>query len=87
VPTDRLGEWLTRRAEPAGFRVVRLDTMQPGFVYANKTRDPGGGQRLRSVRYEGVLEVTDSAQFGKAVVRGIGSAKAFGFGLLSLALA
>jgi CRISPR system Cascade subunit CasE len=41
--------------------------------------------RLRSVRYEGILEVTDPARFRETLVRGIGPGKAFGFGLLSVA--
>jgi CRISPR system Cascade subunit CasE len=38
-----------------------------------------------SVLYEGLLEVTDKEAFVQTVIKGIGSAKAFGFGLLSLA--
>jgi CRISPR system Cascade subunit CasE len=38
-----------------------------------------------AVVFEGVLRVTDSDAFRETLVRGIGSAKAFGFGLLSLA--
>ncbi len=37
------------------------------------------------VRFDGVLEVTDPAALAAAVRDGLGSAKAFGFGLLSLA--
>jgi len=85
VPTDMLEDWLTARAEPAGFRVARLSSVQAGFVYMNNTREPGKGLRLRSARYEGVLEVTDPARFQAALVGGVGPAKAFGFGLLSLA--
>lgn len=43
--------------------------------------------RLWSVRFDGVLTVTDSALFQEAIVRGIGPGKAFGFGLLSVARA
>jgi len=35
--------------------------------------------------YDGVLEVTDPDEFLKIIVSGIGTAKAFGFGLLSIA--
>lgn len=38
-----------------------------------------------SVLFEGLLEVTDEKAFFHTICRGIGSAKAFGFGLLSLA--
>ncbi len=41
---------------------------------------------FRSALLEGMLEVTDAAVFGQTLRTGIGSAKAFGFGLLSVAL-
>ncbi len=85
VATEMLEEWLSRRGERGGFGVEGLTSVEPGWAYMNKTRDRGKGQRLRSVRYEGVLEVADSARFEEAVVEGIGPAKAFGFGLLSVA--
>ena len=59
--------------------------IQPGYVYLNKTRDPAKGQRLRSARFDGILEVTDPAAFAATIAAGIGPAKAFGFGLLSVA--
>jgi CRISPR system Cascade subunit CasE len=37
------------------------------------------------VLYEGELEVTDTAAFRQALEKGIGSGKAYGFGLLSVA--
>jgi len=37
-----------------------------------------------AVRFEGLLRITDADAFRETIVRGIGSAKAFGFGLLSL---
>ncbi|MBI4384701.1 MAG: type I-E CRISPR-associated protein Cas6/Cse3/CasE [Nitrospinae bacterium] len=41
--------------------------------------------RLLSVRFDGVLTVTDPDEFQKIFASGIGSGKAFGFGLLSVA--
>jgi len=41
--------------------------------------------RFRSALLEGVLRVEDAAAFTRLALAGIGSAKAFGFGLLSLA--
>jgi CRISPR system Cascade subunit CasE len=46
---------------------------------------PGSPQRLGAVRFDGVLVVTDLDRFSTALPAGIGSAKGFGFGLLSLA--
>jgi CRISPR system Cascade subunit CasE len=85
VRNDQLVEWLTRRAERAGFAVEDGTlAVQPGFVYVNKTRDDKG-QRLFSVRYEGQIRVVDPDCFRKTLFAGIGPAKAFGFGLLSVA--
>jgi len=86
VPPDKWEEWLTRRAENSGFRVREITNLQASYVYFNnRSTERGTGQRLRSVRYDGILEVTDAEAFRKALISGIGPAKAFGFGLLSLA--
>lgn len=82
---DALREWLDRRADRAGFDVRSLDVVVPGYAFVNKTADPGGGLRLRSTLFEGVLLVRDAQPFNQALARGIGPAKAFGFGLLSIA--
>lgn len=42
-------------------------------------------QRLGAVRFDGVLIVTDAEKLRIAVCNGIGTQKAFGFGLLSIA--
>jgi len=87
VSNDQFGGWLVRRAEGAGFQVDEgSTTIQPGYVYVNKCRE-GKGQRLRSARYDGLLQVTDPDLFVSTIAKGIGSAKAFGFGLLSVARA
>jgi len=46
---------------------------------------PGPPQRLGAVRFDGLLEVTDAAKFLETLRTGIGTAKGFGFGLLSVA--
>jgi len=82
VPTDQLMDWLACRADSAGFSIKRDATiLQPGYVYMNKN---GKGQRLRSVLFDGFLRVTDPDAFRQTLFRGIGSGKAFGFGLLSV---
>ena len=85
VASDRLLDWLTRRAGPAGFCIDEdSTTVQAGYIYVNKSGN-ASAQRLRSVRYDGTLNVTDAAAFQNTLVSGIGPAKAFGFGLLSVA--
>jgi len=89
VADDQLGAWLERHGSTAGFRVLQIDSLVPGYVLARKGADnaKGAGARLRSARYDGVLAVEDPAVFREAILRGIGPAKAFGFGLLSVARA
>jgi len=87
VPADQLHAWLARRAESAGFLVDECSTaVQQGYVYVNETQE-GSGHRLRSARFDGLLQVTNSDRFLSTLASGLGSAKAFGFGLLSLARA
>jgi len=81
VKSDGLENWLSRRAQRAGFHVTQLAGIQPGYVYVNK----GEALRYRSAQYEGILEITDPDHFGDTLIRGIGPAKSFGFGLLSVA--
>lgn len=85
VPNDQLASWLTRRAENGGFMADKASlTIQPGYVYVRK-ESAKSGQRLRSCRYEGLLTVTDTERFRQTIIQGIGPAKAFGFGLLTVA--
>ncbi len=84
VPTGELELWLKQRAEPNGFALEQV-TVLPGWAWLKK---PNAGHEqgvfLRTVRYEGVLRVTDAERFLRAIVRGIGPAKGFGCGLLSI---
>ena len=79
-------EWLLRKAEQAGFRVLAARIGGQRLVEGTIHRD-GTTHRLRmlSVQFDGFLEVTDPDRLWEAVCRGIGSGKALGFGLLSLA--
>lgn len=83
VPTDQFVDWLVRQAESGGFSIEPdATTFHSGYVYINKD---GKGQRLRSVLFDGFLQVADSDAFRQTLSRGIGSGKAFGFGLLLVA--
>jgi len=84
--------WLERKGEQHGFRVLRAqiipEGMQIGAQPVSEDRDASVPRRRLAhlaVRYEGLLQVTDPDLVGEAVRNGIGSAKGFGFGLLSLA--
>ncbi len=74
-------DWLDRKAEAAGFAVG--DIVDAPFSVSGGRSKPG--LRLFGVRFDGVLTVGDPEAVAGAVRRGVGPAKGFGFGLLSLA--
>lgn len=97
VQIDRVVDWLDCRGRTAGFSVEKEHAIvvRSWYVYFDKnkpknekgdgdkrTRDQKG--RLRLVRFDGVLRVTDPDLFRQTLIHGIGSGKAFGFGLLSV---
>jgi len=77
--------WLIRKGEQGGFRPDGVIVIDEGQVKAAKPN--GRTLTFRSVRFEGALEVTEPDRFREALQAGIGSGKAFGFGLLSVARA
>jgi len=81
---EELVAWMERKGEQGGFRVEveKLRTIPRGPERFQK-KDQGGTHS--SVEFAGMLTVTDPAKFHETFTRGIGSAKAFGFGLLIIA--
>lgn len=81
---EELIAWLTRKAEAGGFIINSdsLRTLPRGREFFHKA---GAHGTHTAVEFQGELTVTDSAQFRAAIAAGIGSAKAFGFGLLVIA--
>ncbi len=77
---DEQEAWLQRKGDQAGFRVLSTATGGESR-YIDKTRNV----EFHGVRFDGMLQVQDAARFQAAVEQGIGSGKAFGFGLLSVA--
>ena len=81
---EELVSWIKRKGEQGAFTVdeTSLRTFSRGRDYFEKN----GMRGLHSaVEYQGVLTVTDPARFHETFTRGIGSAKAFGFGLMVIA--
>lgn len=74
--------WLHKKASDHGFEVIRYQISQQ-----RKTHEPVKRITLFTVQFDGILQVTDTDKFNTAWRKGIGSAKAFGCGLLSLARA
>jgi CRISPR system Cascade subunit CasE len=93
--------WLVRKGNTGGFEIPAqhsTDTEENTLpvicaraaterkVYGRKRRE-GKAHRITqaAVLFEGLLKITDAEAFLNTLTTGIGSAKAFGFGLLSLA--
>lgn len=76
--------WLGRKAEAGGFAVdlAAVRTIPRGREYFFK---PGARGVHYATEFQGVLQVSDAAKFRETFTTGVGSAKAFGFGLLVLA--
>lgn len=88
--------WLIERAQQHGFRVVDASATQPDgtpapdlSVHARDRRrfnhQSAGRATIYAVTYQGRLEVTDAEPLRAGLVNGIGRAKAYGCGLLTLA--
>jgi len=77
--------WIQRKAETGGFKIEdpdNLRTVPKPRSYFQK----GAMQGVHyAVEFQGMLSITDTALFRSTFTTGIGSAKAFGFGLLALA--
>jgi CRISPR system Cascade subunit CasE len=86
-------KWLARKGEGAGFQIANVAikaavqnavAVGQGKLQARR----GDGSRpmtFGTVIFDGVLRVTDADKFRETLIKGIGSGKAYGFGLLSVA--
>jgi CRISPR system Cascade subunit CasE len=81
-------EWLLRKAGQNGFSILSMQVTSLADQFAYKGKNE---KRMKvthhGVRFDGILQVVDSRLLTLALMNGIGSAKGFGFGLLSLARA
>ncbi|WP_369387169.1 type I-E CRISPR-associated protein Cas6/Cse3/CasE [Streptomyces sp. CG1] len=76
-------QWWTRRATEAG---LQPHTLLPTPVAPAQPGSKGARpMRYHLVRYDGTAEVTDPDALANAVLTGVGRAKSYGAGLLSLA--
>lgn len=82
-------QWLRRKSETAGFRILELRLNENGLNLRTspetKTFSRAKQLTFGSVLFEGELEITNAEDFQKALTGGLGTGKAYGFGLLSIA--
>lgn len=98
-PDAAIEEWFASKATPCGFTLRDVHVLHLRWVVGYRPQaietkmpleesedgDARRKMRFRSALLEGTLTVTEAAAFAQALASGIGSAKAFGFGLLSVA--
>jgi len=86
-PEDVIREWFASKGAKGRFQVETFRVLQIGWGAGNRADTGPAGDRMkfRSALLEGTLTVKDADRFRETVVGGIGSGKAFGFGLLSVA--
>lgn len=77
--------WLFRQGERLGFAVRRCVRMESDVLSMRQRKASSNRIVIQTVGFEGILEVTDPKLAACALANGLGHAKAFGLGLLSLA--
>jgi len=77
--------WLRRKGASHGFEVDEVSITDAEHQTERGTRRASNQLVLEGVTFSGQLRVVDAEAFREAITSGIGSGKAYGFGLLSLA--
>lgn len=78
--------WLARKAKQSGFEVMGVNMRDLGLIESIKKKNAKSYTiKHLAVQFDGLLKVENTNKLNAALKNGIGSAKAFGFGLLSLA--
>ena len=79
-------DWLQRKLEAAGSKVLASHILPRGFQHSRKNPAKDETHQIHfAVLFEGILQVDDVSLLQSALETGLGPAKGFGFGLLSLA--
>jgi len=81
IDEDEIRDWLKRKIADVG-QLRQVIIAGKNNLYFRKKCKPG---KIVTVNYTGLLSVDDPESFANLVMNGIGPAKAFGCGLLSLA--
>lgn len=81
-------KWLASKLSDAADSSIEIENFVPGWAFGWRTKhEPKPSQRMQwwSVFFEGSFRVGDVTILARLLESGIGPAKAFGFGLLSIA--
>lgn len=82
IRDEALEGWMSRQAEKMGSRLLSLSVKDEGYIHGSK-----GNSRitLKTVLFDGRFQVLDPEALLQTVAQGVGPAKGFGCGLLSIA--
>jgi CRISPR system Cascade subunit CasE len=88
VTVPQQTQWLVDRAEEHGFQILESDSI-PQVVISQRQKQrfmrKDATVSLSTALFDGALEVTDAEAFRKTLCFGMGRAKGFGCGLLTIA--
>jgi CRISPR system Cascade subunit CasE len=82
VTADQQKTWLQQRSQKNGFELLSFDIVSRG---ERKFKRQEATMTLTVATYEGLLIIRDPDLLRKALTQGVGRAKAYGCGLLTLA--
>lgn len=83
---DERRDWLVDRFNKHGIEVVSVDAVAEPFVEFSKSGARGRGNvAIAGVMYDGVVAIRDPERAAPIIKDGIGRARGFGYGLISLA--
>jgi CRISPR system Cascade subunit CasE len=82
---EELLTWMQRKAEAGGFDIGDVENLRTIPKPRSYFQKAGMSGVHFAVEFQGMLTVRDAELFRRTFTTGIGSAKAFGFGLLALA--
>jgi len=89
MTADQQLEWFTKRTPNWGFEIPNNSLGVPELTLIDRRTDrfqrQGKTVTIAKATFDGVLEITDADKLREAMITGMGSAKAYGCGLLTLA--
>ena len=80
-PAERRS-WLERKAETAGFEILQVTEQTQIHINGKHRSECGGAMTHDAYHYQGALRIIDAEAFRNAIKNGIGSGKAYGFGMM-----
>jgi CRISPR system Cascade subunit CasE len=87
ITTAYQREWLLKKASKCGFSLEEggFDVVQAESIQFRRNAQPDARTTIGTAVYEGELTVVDVSLFREALQKGIGRAKAYGCGFLTIA--